>query len=83
MMYPFFKKWMMRNNIDSLDNDSYDVTDYKTWNYRAKNEDSAGHWRGQLLHAYGTDRPTLEPWKALKLSQKLCRFPKLNLCLII
>jgi hypothetical protein len=74
IMYPFFKKWMMRNNIDSLDNDSYDVTDYKTWNYRAKNEESAGHWRGQLLQAYGTDRPTLEPWKAIKLSQKPANF---------
>jgi hypothetical protein len=70
IMYPFFKKWMMRNNIDSLDNDSYDASDYKTWNYRAKNENSSGHWRGQLLHAYGTDRPLQEPWKAIKLSQK-------------
>ena len=74
IMYPFFKKWMMRNNIDSLDNDSYDATDYKTWNYRAKNEDSAGHWRGQLIYAYGTDRPLLEPWKATKVSQKPTNF---------
>ena len=70
IMYPFFKKWMMRNNIDDLVNDIYDVTDYKTWNYRAKDDTTSGHWRGQLIHAYGTDRPLQEPWKAKKLSQK-------------
>ena len=70
IMYPFFKKWMMRNNIDNLDNTDFDAADYKTWNYRAKDETANGHWRGQLISAYGTDRPLLEPWKALKLSQK-------------
>ena len=74
IMYPFFKKWMMRNNIDDLANDIYDVTDYKTWNYRAKDDTTSGHWRGQLLHAYGTDKPLLEPWKAIKLSQKPAGF---------
>ena len=70
IMYPFFKKWMMRNSIDNLDNTDFDATDYKTWNYRAKDENSSGYWRGQLINAYGTDRPLQEPWKALKLSQK-------------
>ena len=45
-------------------------SDYKTWNYRAKDENTSGHWRGQLIHAYGTDRPLQEPWKAIKVSQK-------------
>ena len=70
IMYPFFKKWMMRNSIDNLDNTEFDDVDYKTWNYRAKDETISGHWRGQLINAYGTDRPIQEPWKALKLSQK-------------
>jgi len=74
IMYPFFKKWLMRNGIDSLDNDSFDSTELKTWNYRAKNETVSGYWRGQLLHAYGTDRPLQEPWKAIKLSQKPANF---------
>jgi len=74
IMYPFFKKWMMRNNINDLANDVYDVTDYKTWNYRAKDDTTSGNWRGQLLHAYGTDKPLLEPWKAIKLSQKPDQF---------
>ena len=70
IMYPFFKKWMMRNNIDNLNNDDFDATDYKTWNYRSKDENSAGHWRGQLIYTYGTDRPLQETWKVLKYSQK-------------
>ena len=77
IMYPFFKKWMTRNNIENLNNDSYKSTGadaYKTWNYRAKNDASAGHWRGQLIQAYGTDRPLQEPWKAIKLSQKPANF---------
>ena len=77
IMYPFFKKWMTRNNIENLNNDFYKSTGadaYKTWNYRAKNDASAGHWRGQLIQAYGTDRPLQEPWKAIKLSQKPANF---------
>jgi hypothetical protein len=70
MLYPFFKKWMMRNNIDNLYNDIYDATDWKTWNYRAKNEDASGHWRGLFIYIYGTDKPMIEPWRVLKLSQK-------------
>ena len=72
IMYPFFKKWMMRNSIDNLNNDDFDasLSEYKTWNYRAKDENTSGYWRGQLIHAYGTDRPLQEPWKAIKLSQK-------------
>ena len=74
IVYPFFKKWMMRNSIDDLTNDIYDSTDFKTWNYRAKDETASGNWRGQLIHAYGTDRPLQEPWKAIKLSQKPADF---------
>ena len=72
IMYPFFKKWMMRNNVDNLDNTEFDAdpSAYKTWNYRAKDENSSGYWRGQLINAYGTDRPLQEPWKALKLSSQ-------------
>lgn len=61
-MYPFFKKWMLRNNIDNLYNTDFDVVDYKTWNYRASNDLSPGYWRGIFQYAYGTDMPLLEPW---------------------
>ena len=39
-MYPFFKKWMIRNNIDNLYNTDYDPNDWKTWNYRTIDADS-------------------------------------------
>ena len=46
-MYPFFKKWMIRNNIDNLDNTIFDPNDWKTWNYRTIDAD-VRHWRGIL-----------------------------------
>jgi hypothetical protein len=61
-MYPFFKKWMLRNNIDNLYNTDFDVEDYKTWNYRASNDAAPGYWRGIFQYAYGTETPLIEPW---------------------
>lgn len=69
-MYPFFKKWMIRNNIDDLQNVNFDPNDWKTWNYRNINADSPGHWRGVYQFAYGTDNPKEEPWKVLGFSQE-------------
>ena len=69
-MYPFFKKWMIRNNIDDLKNTSFDPNDWKTWNYRTKDANSPGHWRGIFEFAYNTDNPLEEPWKVLGLSQE-------------
>ena len=48
-MYPFFKKWMIRNNIDNLHNTAYNPNDWTTWNYRTINADSPGHWRGLYM----------------------------------
>tara|TARA_B100001057_G_scaffold91069_1_gene87382 strand:+ start:16921 stop:25755 length:8835 start_codon:yes stop_codon:yes gene_type:complete len=69
-MYPFFKKWMIRNNIDNLQNTAYDPNDWTTWNYRTINADSPGHWRGIYEYAYNTDRPLEEPWKTVGFSQE-------------
>ena len=69
-MYPFFKKWMIRNNIDNLHNTSYDPNDWTTWNYRTIDADSPGHWRGLYIYAYHTDNPLEEPWKVVGLSQE-------------
>ena len=68
--YPFFKKWMIRNNIDNLYNDTFDPDDWKTWNYRSINESSPGHWRGIMEYVYGTDNPVAAPWVTIGLSQK-------------
>ena len=69
-MYPFFKKWMIRNNIDNLHNSAYDPNDWTTWNYRTINADSPGHWRGLYMYAYNTDNPLEQPWKVAGLSQE-------------
>ena len=69
-MYPFFKKWMIRNNIDNLHNSAYNPNDWTTWNYRTINADSPGHWRGLYMYAYNTDNPLEEPWKVAGLSQE-------------
>ena len=68
-MYPFFKKWMLRNNIDNLYNTDFDANDYKTWNYRAKNDVAPGYWRGIFQYAYGTDNPLVEPWMTVGFSR--------------
>ena len=70
IQYPFFKKWMIRNNIDNIYNDSYDADDWKTWNYRAVNELSPGNWRGIMKYVYGTDNPVAEPWVTVGFSSK-------------
>ena len=68
--YPFFKKWMIRNNIDNLYNDTFDADNWKTWNYRSINELSPGNWRGIMQFVYGTDNPVAEPWVTVGYSQK-------------
>ena len=70
IMYPFFKKWMIRNNIDDLQNTNYKSDDWRTWNYRTIEADSPGHWRGIFHYAYNTDNPKEEPWKVIGLSQE-------------
>lgn len=69
-LYPFFKKWMLKNNIDTMPNDTFDIDDWKTWNYKSINDVSPGHWRGLFEYVYGTDQIFTEPWKILKRSQK-------------
>lgn len=72
--YPFFKKWMLRNNIDNLYNDTFDNSDWKTWNYRSVNDQSPGHWRGIMKYVYGTDNPVAEPWVTVGFSQEPAGF---------
>ena len=68
-MYPFFKKWMIRNNIDNLDNTIFDPNDWKTWNYRTLDADMPGHWRGIFQYVYNTDDPVREPHKVIGLTE--------------
>ena len=68
--YPFFKKWMVKNEISNMYNDTFNPSDWKTWNYSALNSALPGNWRGIYSYLYGTDNPLVEPWKTIGLSQK-------------
>jgi len=70
IMYPFFKKWMDKNNIDALVNANYDPDDWKTWNYSNFTQIGVGHWRGIHLFLYGTDTIFDNPWAVLGLANK-------------
>ena len=68
-MYPFFKKWILRNNIDNLYNTDYNPDDYKTWNYRGFNDATPGHWRGLYQYVYNTETPFVTPWETVGFSR--------------
>lgn len=68
--YPFFKKWMIKNEIANMYNESFDPEDWKTWNYSVLDSNLPGNWRGIYYYLYGTDNVLAEPWKAIKVSQK-------------
>lgn len=70
IMYPFFKKWMRKNEIDNLFNTEFDITDWKTWNYKVLDDALPGNWRGIYEYFYGTDQILIEPWRILGYSQK-------------
>jgi len=75
--YPFFKKWMVKNEISNMYNDTFNPNDWKTWNYSALNSELPGNWRGIYTYLYGTENVLVEPWRALKLSQKPDNFDSL------
>jgi hypothetical protein len=70
IMYPFFKKWMRKNDIANLFNTNFDLNDWKTWNYKSIDELLPGNWRGIYEYFYGTDQILIEPWRILAVSQK-------------
>ena len=69
-VFPFFKKWMIRNNIDDLRNTQFDINDWKTWNYRALSDDIPGSYRSILEYVYGTEFIFTQPWLALGVTDK-------------
>jgi len=70
MAYPFFKKWMIKNNIDELRNTAFDINNWKTWNYRAISDDIPGSWRAILNYVYNTEFIFTQPWLTLGLTER-------------
>ena len=64
-MYPFFKKWMIRNNISDIQNTNFDIDDWRTWNYRSIDDNMPGSMRGLYSFVYNTEFIFEEPWVVL------------------
>jgi len=69
-MYPFFKKWMIKNNIDDTRNTQFDIEDWKTWNYRAISDLIPGSYRSVLSYIYNTEFIFEQPWLVLGLTER-------------
>ena len=69
-MYPFFKKWMIKNNIDDTRNTNFDPNDWKTWNYRALSDDIPGSYRSILNYVYNTEFIFSQPWLVLGTTER-------------
>jgi hypothetical protein len=71
MLTPDFLKWAGFFGIDYQSNQTIDVNDPLTWNYRISAVDQVtklplpGHWRGIFKWYYDTDRPHSHPWEML------------------
>jgi hypothetical protein len=71
-----FIKWTNTYGIDSFTNNSYDINNYKTYNYKSAYDYFlskpiiAGHWRGISKYYFDTDRPNTHPWEMLGFSIK-------------
>lgn len=65
--------WSAVNEMQYEGNNTYDPTEWKTWNYKGTsgpNKDGtttelAGNWRGIYTQYYRTDRPNIAPWEML------------------
>ena len=66
--------WGVKNEVEMRLNNTYDASNWKTWNYSSvaniSNEPTPGHWRGIFQKFYGTPRPHTHPWEMLGFSIK-------------
>lgn len=66
--------WGVKNEVELRLNNTYNESDWKTWNYSSvsniSNQPTPGHWRGILQKFYGTSRPHTHPWEMLGFTIK-------------
>lgn len=73
IIYPSFNKWANKNKLNWRINDTFDIDDEWTFNYRnfGINESfTPGYWRGIYNFYYDTDRPHTHPWEMLGFPNK-------------
>jgi hypothetical protein len=70
-----FIQWCGQYNIDPYTNNTFDLSNVKTWNYAgtynyALETSFSGTWRSVYNYFYDTDRPHTHPWEMLGFTQK-------------
>jgi len=70
-----FLKWTSVYGLDPIVNDTYSVTNHKTYNFKSAtdymfNELLPGSWRSIYKFYFDTDRPNTHPWEMLGFSIK-------------
>jgi hypothetical protein len=68
----YFAKWTAENKADYRQNEFYDSTDWRTWNYSTQTDNVLfignklpGHWKGVFRSYYDTIYPATAPWQML------------------
>ena len=64
-----FSNWTIKNKVDPIVNESHDVSNEFTWNYR-RTGNIPGHWRGYYIYYYDTLRPHTHPWEMIGFFEK-------------
>jgi hypothetical protein len=75
LLRPDYIKWAGSYNVDINLNDSYDSTNYRTWNYQGTTDlllknPGFGTWKALFNYFYDTDRPHTHPWEMLGYTEK-------------
>ena len=70
VQYSFFKKWMLKNNISDIRNTTFDINNWKTWNYRSISDDIPGSFRSILEYVYNTEFIFTQPWSVLGVTKR-------------
>ena len=68
-----FFKWASQYNLDYTTNDTYDASNWKTWNFinsktSIYNKDIRGSWKAIYDQFFDTIRPNYRPWECLGFS---------------
>ena len=69
LMRSNFANWTIDNNVDPVINETYNLSDEWSWNYRGT-KDIPGYWKGWYIYYYDTVRPHTHPWEMLGFTEK-------------
>jgi hypothetical protein len=68
VLKPMYVRWANNYRVNWTTNDTYNVNDEWTYNYRGNGVNESilpGYWRGIHKFYYDTDRPDTSPWEML------------------